>query len=138
MWPSPRPRHLPERDAARGDDRPDGERGLVADAAGRVLVDDLAAERGAEVERRARPDHRVGQRVRLGARQPVEVDGHAPGGHLVVGHLVARVAEDQRLELGGVVLAPVPLLLDQLGGVHQAALVATKTEDARRLRSGSS
>ena len=45
--------HLPERHAARGDDRADGERGLVADAAGRVLVDDPAAERGAEVERLA-------------------------------------------------------------------------------------
>ena len=34
--------HLPERHAARRDDRPDRERRLVADAAGRVLVDDLA------------------------------------------------------------------------------------------------
>ena len=45
--------HLPDRHAAGGDDRADGDRGLVADAAGRVLVDDLAAERRAEVERAA-------------------------------------------------------------------------------------
>ena len=48
--------HLPERDAARRDDRPDGERRLVADAAGRVLVDDLAAERA----RRGRSSRRCG------------------------------------------------------------------------------
>ena len=42
--------HLRERDAARGDDRADRDRRLVADAAGRVLVDDLAAERGAQVD----------------------------------------------------------------------------------------
>ena len=46
--------HLPERDAAGGDDRADRDRRLVAHAAGRVLVDDLSAERGAEVERVAR------------------------------------------------------------------------------------
>ena len=45
--------HLPERDAAGRDDRADGERRLVADAAGRVLVDDLAPERGGEVDRLA-------------------------------------------------------------------------------------
>ena len=45
--------HLPDRDAAGGDDRADRDRRLVADAAGRVLVDDLPAERPAEVERAA-------------------------------------------------------------------------------------
>ena len=45
--------HLPERHAAGGDDRADRERRLVADAAGRVLVDDLAAERPAQVDRLA-------------------------------------------------------------------------------------
>ena len=60
--------HLPERHAARGDDRADGERRLVAHAAGRVLVDHLAAERGAQVDRLAAADHRVGERERLGGR----------------------------------------------------------------------
>ena len=131
--------HLPERHAARRDDRADGDRRLVPHPAGRVLVDDLASERGAHVERLARADHRVGERVRLGRGEPVEVDGHAPGGHLVVGHLVARVGEDQLRELGRVVLAPVPLLLDQLRRAHQPPpVVATKTLEARRQRSGSS
>ena len=48
--------HLPERHAAGGHDRPDGERRLVADAAGRVLVDDLAPERS----RRGRSSRRSG------------------------------------------------------------------------------
>ena len=66
--PEPAPAHLPDRHAAGGDDRADRDRRLVADAAGRVLVDDPPAERGAEVERRAAPDHRVGERVGLGRR----------------------------------------------------------------------
>src|SRR5207253_5664724 len=54
--------HLPEGHAAGGDDRGDGERRLVADAARRVLVHDLAAEDRSEVERLARADHRVRER----------------------------------------------------------------------------
>ncbi len=95
----PTARHLPEGHAARGDDRPDRERRLVPHAAGRVLVDDLAPERLAEIERLARQDHRVGQRVGLATGQPLEVDGHAPRGHLVVGHLAARKAEDELRDL---------------------------------------
>ena len=106
--------HLPDRHSAGGDDRPDCDRRLVADAAGRVLVDNLAAERGAEVERAAAADHRVGERVGLGGVQAAEVDGHAEGGELVVGDLAARVAEDQLGELVGGELLPVPLPLDQL------------------------
>ena len=43
--PEPAAGHLPEGDAAGGDDRADGDRGLVPDAAGRVLVDDAPPER---------------------------------------------------------------------------------------------
>ena len=43
--PEPAAAHLPERDPAGGDDRADRDRGLVADAARRVLVDDAAASR---------------------------------------------------------------------------------------------
>src|ERR671936_451898 len=48
-----------------------------------------------EIERVAAPHHRVRQRVRLGARQPAEVDGHAEGGHLVVRNLVACVRQHE-------------------------------------------
>ena len=91
--------HLPERHAAGGDDRPDGERRLVPHAAGRVLVDDLAAERRAEVDRLAAADHRVRQRERLLAVQAAEVDRHAERGHLVVGHVAARVREHELRQL---------------------------------------
>ena len=112
----PAPAHLPERDAARGDDRPDRDRRLVPHAAGRVLVDDRSPERGVQVERVAAPHHRVGERERLRRREPAEEHRHAEGGHLVVGHLVARVAEHELRDLVGVELAAVALALDQLGG----------------------
>ena len=107
--------HLPERHAARGDDRPDRERGLVADPAGRVLVDDLAPERGAEVDRLAAAIiASVSANVSRG-REPAEVDGHAERGQLVVGDLAARVAEDELRDLVGGELLAVALALDQLG-----------------------
>src|SRR4029450_5797126 len=75
-------------------------------------------------------------------REPTEVDGHAPRSHLIVGHLVPGVCEDELGELDRVVLRAVSLLLDQLPPSHvacgQTPFVATKTDEARRLRSGSS
>src|SRR5581483_5292734 len=50
--------HLPERDAAGGDDRANGERGLVSHSAGRMLVHDPPSQRGAEVDRLAALDER--------------------------------------------------------------------------------
>ena len=69
----------------------------------------------AEVEHLARADHRVGERERLapascrGSRRP------SPGGHLVVGHVAARVAEDELGKLVRGELLAVALPLDQLG-----------------------
>jgi hypothetical protein len=106
--------HLADGHSAGGDDRADRDRRLVADAAGRVLVDDLAPERSGEVERASARDHRVGQRVGLRGRHAAEVDGHAERRELVVRDLAARVAEDQLCDLAGGKLFPVPLPLDQL------------------------
>ncbi len=108
--------HLAERDAAGGDDRADGDRGLVAHSSGGVLVDALAAEGRAQIDRLAARDHRVGERERLGARQPLEVHGHQKGGHLVVGHLATGVAEHELAQLVGGQLVAVALALDQLRG----------------------
>ena len=121
--PEPAPAHLPDRHAAGRHDRADRDRRLVADAAGGVLVHDLPAEGGAEVERAAAADHRVGERVRLGRRHPAEVDGHAERGQLVVRDLAARVAEDQLRDLLGRKLLPVPLPLDQLGRVDHGSRI---------------
>ena len=110
----PAPAHLREGHAAGSDDRSDRDGRLVAHAARRVLVHDLAAERRAEVDRLAGLDHRLGEGVGLVAREPPEEDRHAERRQLVVRHLVARVAEHQLLQLGGGQLAAVALPLDQL------------------------
>ena len=134
------PAHLSEGHAAGSDDRADGERRLVPHSAGRVLVDDATAERLAEVQRLARTDHRVGQRVRLAPGQPLEVHGHAPGGHLVVGNVAARVSDNELRQLLVGELLPVPLALDQLGaaGSPASALPATKIVGCRRTTKGGS
>ena len=106
--------HLPERDAAGCHDRPDGKRRLVPHAAGRVLVDDLTTERGGEIDRLATPDHRVGERERLAARKPAEVDGHAERSHLVVRHVAPGVAEDELGYLFRAELLAVAFALNQL------------------------
>src|SRR5581483_556411 len=106
--------HLPERDAAGGDDRTHGERRLVSDAAGRMLVHDPPPQRGAEVDRLAAVDQGLRERVRLTRRQPAEVDGHQERGDLVVGHRSVRVAEDELDDLLARELLAVALALDQL------------------------
>ena len=106
--------HLGEGHAAGRDDGADHERRLVAHAAGRVLVDDAAAE-PREVDRVAASHHRIRERVRLGRGEAAEEDRHAERGHLVVGHLVPHVGEDELAQLVARELLPVALALDQLG-----------------------
>ena len=115
--------HLPDGHPAGRHDRADRDRRLVADASGRVLVHDLAAECRAEVERATAADHRIGERVRLCRRHPAEVDGHAERGQLIVRDLAPRVAEDQLRDLVGGKLLPVPLPLDQLGGMDHGCRI---------------
>ena len=84
----------------------------------------LRPSRAAEIDRLAATDHRVGEHVRLALGEAAEEHGHAEGGHLVVRHLTARVAEDQLGELVVGQLLPVALALDQLGRPDH--VVATK------------
>ncbi len=65
-------------------------------------------------------DHRVGQCLRLAAGETLEVDSHAPGGHLVVGHVTSRVAEDEVRDLAVGELLAVALPFDQIGGAAHA------------------
>src|SRR6266540_3703825 len=111
--------HLPEGNAAGRDDRADGDRRLVADAARGMLVDDAAPELGGHVHGRAAPDERLGHRERLLARQSTEHHRHAERRHLVVGHVTPRVAEHELAQLIGVERAAVPLALDQLRRVDR-------------------
>ncbi len=106
--------HLPEGNAARCDDRADGERRLVPHATGRVLVDNLASERRAEIDRLAAADHRVGQRERLFAVQALEEDRHAEGSHLVIGHVAPGIREHELGQLVPAELLAVALSPDQL------------------------
>ena len=101
-----------------------------------MLVDHLATEPGAEVERLAAADHRVRQDVRLALGEATEEDRHAEGSHLVVGHLAARIAEDQLGELLVGKLLAVALALDQLGGPDH--VVARKIEERPCTMNGSS
>jgi hypothetical protein len=122
--PQPAPRHLREGNPAGGDDGADGERRLVTDAAGRVLVHHLAAELLAERKRLSAAHKRVGERERLAGRESAEVHGHAERGHLVVGHVAARVREHELRDLVGGELPAVALALDQLGRVdHSSARI---------------
>src|SRR5437763_7550986 len=100
-----------------------------------MLVDDLPAQRGAEIDRLAAADHRIGERERLRLREAPEVDGHAERGHLVVGHLAAGVAEHELGELSGRQLLPVALALDELGGPDH--VVATKIDVRACVTNGS-
>src|SRR5207244_1975979 len=122
--------HLPERNAARRHDRPDGERRLVPDTAGRVLVDDLSPKLATEVDGRPARDQRLRQRERLGRGEPAKEDRHAEGGELVVGNLASPVPEHELAQLVGAQLAAVALPLDQLRGADHRA--ATKTTGLRR------
>ena len=71
-----------------------------------------------QVERVPASHHGIGERKRLCRREPPEEHRHAEGSHLVVGHLVARVAEHELRDLVGFELAAVALALDQLGGTN--------------------
>ena len=84
-----------------------------------MLVHDLAPERR-EVDGLAALHHGVGERMRLGVAEPLEVDGHAERGHLVVGDLVARIGEDEPGDLRVRQLLAVALLLNQLRGAESA------------------
>src|SRR5207247_904946 len=81
--------------------------------------DDAAAEPCRHVDGLAAPDERLGHRECLCACQSAEHDRHAEGGHLVIGHVAARVAEDELAQVLGAQLAAVALALDQLRRVDR-------------------
>ena len=127
------PAHLRERDAARRDERPERERGLVADAAGRVLVDDLAPERATRsIVSPLATIASVSASVSRGG-EPAEEDGHAERGHLVVGHLLARVAEH---ELGDLVAGRAPRRRACARSAPRARITALARSAGRESRRG--
>ena len=124
-------RHL---QIAAGQERRERQRDLVADAAGRVLVD-LRRLAGRPLERHARMQHVLGERGDLGDRHAAQVNGHRPGRHLVVGHVAADVAVDERTDFVVGQLAAVALLRDEVDNVHveeplMSLIIANDTHDA--------
>src|SRR6266511_1013131 len=126
--------HLPERDTASRDDRAHRERGLVPHAARGVLVDYLAADCGAELDRLPASDHRIGQRECLRSVEPAEVNRHAEGGQLIVRHVAPCICEHELRDLLGRELLAVALAPDQLNCMHHARRVSARRSAGRGYR----
>ena len=107
-------RHL---QVAAGQQRRERQRNLVADAARRMLVD-LWRLAGGPLERDAGVEHVLGERGDFGDRHAAQVHGHRPGRHLVVGHVAADVARDERTDFVFGQLAAVALFRDEADDVH--------------------
>ena len=114
--------HLGDFHAAGRHDGCNDQRGLVAHAAGGVLVH-LDARDGRKVHHHAAVGHHVGELCGLGVGHAAQVDGHHPGGHLVIGHFAADVAVDDGLQLGAVMGAAVTLFCDQIINAHCITLL---------------
>src|SRR5262249_20645862 len=111
---------------------------LVADPAGRVLVDARTRQVG-EVEDLSRAHHRLGEGHRLFRGHAPEVDGHGEGGGLVVGDGAPRVALDEEGDLLAAERIPAALLVDDVDRAHSSYFFlrrSTSAQRSRRLRSG--
>ena len=122
MCPSPRPEIIGTARAAGGEDRRQQQAHLVADAAGRVLVQHRPGESGgAPVEHVAGAGHRAGQRDALGGAHPAPDDRHRQRADLRVGDGPVGDPGHQLGDLAARQLAAVALAPDQLGDQHRQA-----------------
>ena len=115
--------HRDER-AAGGEQRREDQRDLVADAAGRVLVE----HRAVEVPRqdRAGVAHRLRERHALGRLEVAEEDRHRERGGLAVGDAAVGDALDEEAQLVVGERAAVALAPDQLLGEERRHCVPTQ------------
>ena len=120
------PAHLGERHIARCYERPERDRRLVADAAGRMLVDSGPTKRG-QIDDVTTLDHGLREHTGLGGCHSAKERCHEKRGHLVVGHLVARVREDQLAELSRLELMP-----SRLRSIRSTARIGALDGDDRR------
>ncbi len=103
--------------AQRGDDRREDEAHLVSDAAGRVLVQQRAAEVGARpVEHLARVGHGARERRAFSRGHATEVHGHRERGDLALAHRAVDEPRHQFLDFLVVEDRAVSLAPDQLTG----------------------
>ena len=115
--------------------RGEHQRNVVADAAGRVLVEHRARQVGrAPVDGRARERHRLGQRDPLGEAHAAEEHRHGEGRGLALGDVAAGQAADELGDLAGGKLAPVALGADDFLGKDHAGLRLVGADEAAQER----
>ena len=114
MAPRPRPEIIGT-DAAAGEQRGEQQRGLVADAAGGVLVD-FSARKVRQIDDRTRPSHLLGHRGHFLAGHAAKRDRHQKRRCLVVGDLAPAVSLDQECDFALRELPSQALLPNQIDG----------------------
>ena len=115
--------HLGDLDPAGCHDGGDHQRGLVAHAAGGVLVH-LDARNGRKVHHDAAVGHHVGKLCRLFVGHAAQVHSHHPGSHLIIGHLTGHITVDDALQLFTAVGAAVAFFGDQIINAHNFTLLS--------------
>ena len=109
--------HFRDLHALSGHHRAEYERGLVADAAGRVLIGLNAFDR-AEVKRFARVAHGHGKLQRLLPVHAAKQDSHQKRRHLIVGDLALRIAVNYEFYLLRAELFTLALFYDNISHQH--------------------
>ena len=115
--------HLGDLDPAGCHDGGDHQRGLVAHAAGGVLVH-LDARNGRKVHHDAAVGHHVGKLCRLFVGHAAQVHSHHPGSHLIIGHLTGHITVDDALQFFTAVGAAVAFFGDQIINAHNFTLLS--------------
>ena len=114
--------HLGDLDAAGRDDGRDDQRGLVAHAAGGVLVH-LDARNGRKIHHHTAVSHHIGQLCGLFIGHATQIDSHHPCSHLVISHFSADIAIDDLLQLLTAVRTAVTLFCNQIINAHRITLL---------------
>ena len=112
-------RQLRDGHAEARDQRSQGQRYLVADAARGVLIGGQLADAG-EVHPRARADHRVRPVGDLAPVHAAQEDRHRQGGHLLILDDALRVGVDRPVDLVGGQHSPVSLDADDVNGIKES------------------
>ena len=121
VCPSPRPGHLRHHDAARGHQRREHDRHLVADPAGAVLAD-LHARNRRQIDARARAHHRVGEPGGLLGAHAADHNRHQQRRRLIVLPRAVRQPGHEAVDgLSGKRLA-VSFGANDVNGSHQLGL----------------
>ena len=119
VWPSPRPDSWGTAAPSAASSGHSTSETLSPTPPGRMLVDARAGQPG-QVHDLPGGDDGAGQAGQLTGRHALEVDGHQPGRHLLVGHGAGHVGIYEPADLVVGELAAVPLGADQVDGVEMA------------------